>query len=161
MDTFDRILRKIIIYGNGLGGAFLVAMMLVVVATVATRLVRVTFAGSYEMVEVFVVVTVAFAMPYTALQKGHVVIDFLTSRLKVKTQLILSIISTILAMVIWGAITWAQVLIMQEKWISEVSFLIKIPYLPFRIVWVIGLCLFTLVYFSNVIQTIKKLGGKA
>ncbi len=53
MDTFDRILRKIIIYGNGLGGAFLVAMMLVVVATVATRLMRLTFAGSYEMVEVF------------------------------------------------------------------------------------------------------------
>ncbi len=75
--------------------------------------------------------------------------------------MILSVITTILAMVIWGVITWAQVLIMQEKWIAEVSFLIKIPYLPFRIIWIIGLCLFTLVYFSNLVQTVRNLGGKA
>ena len=160
MERFEKLLSRVSNWGIGLGGAFLVAIMLVVVTTVITRLFKIGFTGSIEMVEVFIVVTVAFALPYTALKKGHVSIDALTSHLKPRTQAIISCFTMFLSLAIWGFITWAAFLIMQEKWLSEVSFFMKIPYLPFRIIWIIGLALFSLMYLVDFSKSIRSVVTK-
>jgi len=155
MNLFERILSRVTNWGIGLGGAFLVATMLVVVITVVTRLFKVGFTGGIEFVEVFIVVTVAFALPYTALKKGHVSIDAITCRLKPRTQTIISCITMFLSMAIWGLIMWAAILITQEKAFTEFSYFMKISYFPFRLIWVIGLALFTLMYLLDFAKSIR------
>jgi TRAP-type C4-dicarboxylate transport system permease small subunit len=160
MDRFEKVLNRLANWGVGLGGAFLVAIMLVVVTTVVTRLFKIGFTGGIEMVEVFIVVTVAFALPYTALKKGHVMIDAITSHLKPRTRAIILCFTMFLATVIWGFITWASVLIAQEKMFTELSYFMKIPYLPFRVIWIVGLTLFTLMYVLDFAKSIKSVVTK-
>ena len=112
------------------------------------------------MVEVFIVITVAFALPYTALKKGHVMIDAITSHLKPRTRAIISCFTMFLSIAIWGFITWAAIVIMQEKWLGEVSFFMKIPYLPFRIIWIVGLVLFSLMYVLDFAKSIRSVVTK-
>jgi TRAP-type C4-dicarboxylate transport system permease small subunit len=158
MDRFEKIVHRLTHFGIALGGAFLVAMMLVIVAVVFSRLLHIGIAGATEMVEVFVIVTVAFALPYTALRKGHVVIEILLNRFKPRTQAILQAFCSFLTLSIWGLITWSAAVIMLEKGLSEVSFLIKVPYLPFRIVWILGLILFCMAFLVDFIKSVRLAG---
>ncbi len=160
MDLFEKILGRASRWGVALGGTFLVAIMFVVVITVITRLFKFGFTGGIEFVEVFIVVTVAFALPYTALKKGHVSIDAIISRLKPKTQIIISCFTMFLSMAVWGLIVWANILITQEKAFTELSYFMKVPYLPFRIIWIIGLALFCLMYLLDFAKSIRSVVTK-
>ena len=130
--------------------------MLLVVAVVLFRLFGKAIPGSYELIELMIVVTVAFALSYTALKQSHVVVDLLVSRFPLRTQTILAIFTYFLSMVIWGLIVWASYDIMLEKWLLEQSYLLKIPYLPFRIVWVFGLLIFSLIFLLEMYKALKQ-----
>jgi TRAP-type C4-dicarboxylate transport system permease small subunit len=158
MNIFEKVINHVSRWGVVAAGAFLVAIMIAIVLDIVLRLARIPIIGSYEITQLFIVVTVAFALPYTALKKGHVVVDLLVSRLKERSRTISSVITIFLSLVIWGLVVWASVGVLEEKWTREASFTLQIPYLPFRFAWVIGLALFCLVYLLEVIKGIMSLG---
>lgn len=156
MDCFTRIVSRIIKLGTIIAAVFLAGIMLLIVASVIVRPSGHVIAGSYEMIELLIVITVAFALAYTALLKGHVAVDILMERFSKRTQAIVAIFTWFLSFTIWGLITWANIDIMREKWLLEQTELLLVPYLPFRIVWIFGLALFCVIFLMEMINSIRQ-----
>lgn len=145
--------------GTWLAGIFLAGIMVAIVLDVILRLVKIPIIGSYELTEVAIIVAVAFALPYTALKGGHVAVDLLVSRFKPRARQLSVAITILFSTVIWALVVWASVEVLQAKWLNEASYTLKIPYLPFRFIWVIGLTLFCIVYLFEAIKRLIKKGN--
>ena len=156
MRVIANIIRRITGVGAGVASVFLAAIMLLIVAVVVLRPFNTSISGSYEMIELLIVVAIAFAFAYTAMHQGHIVVTILVSRFSPRTQAILGSITWFLSFLIWGWIFWAGTDVMLKKWLREVSYLLHVPFLPFRIVWVFGLLLFSLMFLINMFDSLKK-----
>jgi len=134
--------------------------MVLIVASVVVRPFGEVIAGSYELVEVLIVVIVGFALAYTALKQRHVAISLLTSRFSQRKQVIIASFTWFLSLCTWGIIVWASTDIMFEKWLAERTEWLGVPYLPFRFVWVFGLLLYCLVFLIELSRALKQAAGK-
>jgi TRAP-type C4-dicarboxylate transport system permease small subunit len=161
MNTIGKIVRYITGIGTWIAGIFLTGIMVAIVLDVILRLARIPIIGSYELTEVAIIVTVAFALPYTALKGGHVAVDLLVSRFKPRSRQLSVAITVLFSTVIWALVVWASIGVLQDKWLNEASYTLKIPYLPFRFVWVIGLALFCIVYLFEVIKRLTNKGNNS
>jgi len=141
------------------GAVFLTAMMLLIVANVVYRLLGHVIAGSYELSELMIVVTAAFALGYAALEGSHVAVRVLTSRFSRRVQLVLGAVMAFISLGVWGVIAWTGTSVVTERWLSERTDLLEVPFLPFRLIWILGLGLVCLVYLAEVVQTLRKLAG--
>ncbi|MBN1256047.1 MAG: TRAP transporter small permease [Deltaproteobacteria bacterium] len=156
MERFANIVRRISLIGTAAGGVCLIMMMLVIVANVIFRLLGGNVVGSYEMSELLIVVAVAFALGYAALEESHVDVDIVVSRFSQRWQNILKVFTSFLAMGTWALIAWATTIILSERWLTEVSEMLLIPFLPFRFVLMFGLILITLIYLLNMVTALRK-----
>ena len=156
MECFANIVRRISGIGTALGAAFLVGMMVLIVANIIYRLTGHVITGSYELSELLIVVTVAFALGYAALQKSHVEVKIVVSQLPQRWQAILEAFTSFLSMGTWAVIAWASSLILSERWLSEESEMLLVPFLPFRLVLLFGLILISLVYLIYMFMALRK-----
>ncbi|MFC1821048.1 TRAP transporter small permease [Thermodesulfobacteriota bacterium] len=157
MGSFTKIVHRVIIVCTAAGGAFLVGIMALTVANVIYRLFGRAIAGSYEISELLIVVTVAFAIGYTAVRQSHITVKILVSRLSPLTQAIVGSVSSILCFGIWAVIVWASIRDSLQKTLAgEYSDLLEIPFLPFRAVWVLGLILLCLVFLINLYNALRQ-----
>jgi TRAP-type C4-dicarboxylate transport system permease small subunit len=144
--SVENVFRRINEGGMTLGAFFLLAMMTTVVANVIYRFFGHVIVGSYELVELMILVTVSFALGYTAQKKSHVVINILITRFPSRVQSTLEAIMSFISLATWGIIAWASANILIERWLRERTEMLDIPYLPFRFIWLFGLILLCLVY---------------
>ena len=156
MEYFAYIVRRITGIGVALGAAFLVGMMVLIVANIIYRLTGHVITGSYELSELLIVVTVAFALGYAAVQKSHVVVKILVSRFPQRWQAILEAFTSFLSMGTWAVIAWASSLIFLDRWLTEESEMLLVPFLPFRLVLLFGLILISLVYLIYMFMALRK-----
>ena len=63
-------------------------------------------AGSFELSEYLLAVIILFSAAYTQQVKGHVAVDFLTSRFSKKIQGTLQIFTTALCLLVVSIIVW-------------------------------------------------------
>lgn len=155
MGYFANIVRRISGIGTALGAAFLVGMMVLIVANIIYRLTGHVITGSYELSELLIVVTVAFALGYAALQKSHVEVKIVVSQLPQRWQAILEAFTSFLSMGTWAVIAWASSLILSERWLSEESEMLLVPFLPFRLVLLFGLILISLAYLIYMFMALR------
>ncbi len=156
MDSFVNAFRRISSVGAIIGACFLAGIMLLVVTSIIVRLFGETVPGSYEIIELLIVVTIAFAYAYTSLKQGHISVTLLSSRFKPRTQAIVASLTWLISLVIWGLIVWSSTDFMLTKWIRERTELLEIPFLPFRMVWVFGLFLFCIALAIDMYNAVKK-----
>ena len=146
MDFFDNIIRRILGYGLALGSLFLMAMMVLIVANIITRLAGHVITGSFELSELMIFVTVAFALGYAALERSHVAVKIIQEKLPAIGQKITEIVNSFLAMCTWAITAWTGSIVLFERWHTEESEMLLIPFYPFRLILFIGLILVTIVY---------------
>ena len=146
MRRVEHVIRSINGGGMTLGAVFLLAMMITVVANIIYRFFGHVIVGSYELVELMILVTVSFALGYTAQQKGHLVVNILVTRFPQRIQSILEAITSFISAATWGIIAWASAGILTERWLREQTEMLSVPYLPFRFIWLFGLILLCLVF---------------
>ncbi|MFC1532104.1 TRAP transporter small permease [Thermodesulfobacteriota bacterium] len=157
MESFAKIVHRVIMVCTAGGGAFLVGIMALTVANVISRLFGRAIAGSYEISELLIVVTVAFAIGYTAMMQRHITVKILVSRFSPRTQAIVGSISSILCLGIWAVIAWASIRVALEKTLAgEYSDLLEVPFFPFRSVWVFGLILLCLVFLIDLFKALSR-----
>jgi len=154
--SFINVFRKISNIGARVGSYFLVGIMILVVASIVIRPFGRAIPGSYELIELLIVVTVAFAFAYTMVKQGHISVSFLVSRFKPRVQAIIASFIWFLSLGIWGLISWANTGLMLDKWSRERSLFLEVPFLPFRFVWVFGLLLFCLALAIEVYNAVKE-----
>ena len=108
MKLFEKSVRLFSHVGAALGGFFLITIMLAIVLDICLRLLRIPIISSYDLTQVFIVVTVAFALPYTAIKKAHVVVEILVSRFSNKAQGLSSSITSFFTLIFWSLIIKAS-----------------------------------------------------
>lgn len=150
------LVRRTTEIGAVLGGVFLVAMMALIVSNIIFRVFGSVIPGSFEISELFIVVTASFALGYAALHQSHVDVEIIVSKLPARWRAIINVITSFLSMATWAISAYASTLIMVERWLTEVTEMLSIPYLPFRLVLLFGLILISLIYLINMLAALRK-----
>ena len=155
MQTFTKIVRRILDTGMIIGSIFLLFMMVVIVANIVYRMSGHVIKGSYELCELFIVVTASFALGYAALHKSHVDVNIVVAKLPGWLQAALKVLTSFLAMATWALTAWAGSIILIDRWSTEESEMLLVPFYPFRLVLFIGLILIALIYLIDLISAMK------
>ncbi|MFP3974693.1 MAG: TRAP transporter small permease [Chloroflexota bacterium] len=156
MDSFLSVIRRMTGWGMAVGAAFLTGMMILIVANVIYRLFGDVIPGSYEISTLMIVVTVAFALAYAAVQKTHVFVRILVLRFSDRRQAILTIFTSLISLSTWAFIAWASWIALSNKWLGELTDLLDLPYLPFRIIFVAGVALTCVVYLTDLLSALRQ-----
>ena len=154
---YSNIVHKVGRGGAALGGSFLVAVVLLMALNIIFRFWNAVIPGTFELVELMIIVTISFALGYSAMMHGHVSLRFLTSRISARASAILECLNSAISIAFYGAIAWGSTaLAVRRLQLGEQSELLDIPYFPFRVVWIFGLiflCSVVLIDMINAFRT--------
>jgi TRAP-type C4-dicarboxylate transport system permease small subunit len=161
MNLYDKIMQGIIGFGMVIGSFALAAVMLIIMSNVIYRAFGGIIAGTYDLVEITVIIVAAFSIAGTELHNRHTTVDMITRLFKEKVQLWLENGCNLVSFVYWSVIALSSAKIALEKAeIGEVTEFIHISIIPFRILWVYGLVLICLVIIYNIYRNLLRLKGK-
>ena len=148
--------RRISSDGVAIGAAFLTGMMVLIVANIIYRLFGHVIPGSYEISTLMIVVAVAFALGYAAVHKSHIVVKIVVTRFSERRQAILTVLMSLISLATWAIIAWASYNVLSQRWLTEMTDLLDIPYLPFRMIFVVGLVILCLVYVTDLVSALRQ-----
>ena len=105
--TFERSLQHLSRWMVYAGGALLGLLSILIVISVSGRyLLSLPIEGDFELVEVGTAMVVALFLPYTQLHRGHVIVDFCTSKIKTRYKKKLDAVAHFLCALIFIIIFW-------------------------------------------------------
>ncbi len=117
---------------NWIASAAIFLMMLVTTGDVLLRFFRVSIPGAYETIGFLSALAIAFALPYTAVEKGHIAVDFLVQRLPRLARIVINIINSILAIFLFSIIAWKSLQYGSTLRVTgSVSSTLEMPIYPF------------------------------
>jgi len=117
---------------NWLAAAAIVLMMMITTIDVVSRMFRVSIPGTYETIGFLGALGIAFALPYTAAQKGHIAVDFLVQRFSRPARIMVNIFNSTLALLLFSAIAWQCIRYGESLRASgTVSATLEMPVYPF------------------------------
>jgi TRAP-type C4-dicarboxylate transport system permease small subunit len=135
--TFRRLVEKIIYYTAALGMIFVIPLMLLTTGDVAGRsFFNKPVAGTFELSEYMLAVIILLSAAYTQQVKGHVSVDFLTSRFTPQVQRTLQVLTTALSLAIVTIMVWQGFVLGLEE--QAVTDQLRIPKAPFKML--VGIC---------------------
>jgi TRAP-type C4-dicarboxylate transport system permease small subunit len=140
------------------GAIFMACIVLIIVAKVISRKIGISFIpGSIEIIEMLVVLATTMSINYAVAEGEIIVVDIITCRLKHVGKLVCKIIGSVLGMVFWVVAAYASIwYIADQLTIGEFrTTVLGIPYTPFRVIWLIGLIIYCLAIFVDMIKEIK------
>jgi len=158
IDLIEKALHPIIRFINGAGTVFLGMIVLMTVADVLFRLfLNRPIRGTLEITEFLMVIVVFFAMSYTAMLRGHIVIQILASRLPERPRAILDSIADLISigfccLIIWQGIAQAEMTRLR----NDISGVTSIPIFPFYYILVFGVALMCLVFLANLLDSLAR-----
>ncbi len=152
----ERLVHHISERANRLSAAAVVLMMMLTTADVIMRFFRHPIPGTYEMVGFLGAVVIAFALPYTSIQKGHIAVEFLVQKFPRAARIMINalnaFVSTILfAVVFWQSVKYAHSL----KLNGEVSPTLQMPVYPVVYGVAVGCALLCLVLLMEFIRQLR------
>ncbi len=157
VEFFSRIVKVL----AGIGVVCLLAVMLVFVGNVIFRAFGRPILGTYEVVKFFMVPVIAFAIGYTALMRGHVVVEVVIARFQKRARTIFAAVTTLFSLAIWALITWKSTEFAIKKWgRGEITEQLAIPIPFFRMIWAFGLLLLVLVLCVEMARALKGQGDR-
>jgi len=143
-----------------MGGMYLLIPLMVLTAAdvIGRSFFNKPIPGTFELSEYILATFILLGAAYTQQVKGHVGIDFLTSRISFHLRIVCNLITTILSLFIIGILIWQGFLEgVREKAVSD---MLRIPQYPFRLLVAIGGFLLWLELLIDLISYIGKLKGE-
>lgn len=123
--------RRLADYLNVFAGWGLVAMTFLTCADVILRIFRYPILGTYEMVGFLGAIVASFAMAHTTIKRGHVAVEVLTTRLPLKAQKVIYLITNVLSIVVFVLLAYESVRFGNDLQLNnEVSLTLQIPFFP-------------------------------
>ena len=118
-----------------------------------------TIPGAFEISQYLLAVFILMGAAYTQQMKGHVGVDFVTSRFSPRGRALCEIFTTLLSLFIIAILVW-------EGWVEgvkerTVSDMLRIPQYPFRLLVSIGGFLLWLELLINLIESAARLKRRA
>ncbi len=151
-----QLIQRINFYVCIVGMCLLVPLMLLTTGDVIGRkFFAKTIPGAFELSEYILAVFILLGAAYTQQVKGHVGVDFLTSRLSPRFRIVCEIITWILSLFIIAIVIWQGWLEgIRERTVSD---MLRIPQYPFRLLVAIGGVLLWLEILIDLVNSIGKL----
>ncbi len=162
VNSLLKIFSPVAYWVNSAGAGILAAMMFMTAADVSLRyLFNKPIFGSYELSEFMMGFVVASTIAYAALQKAHVNVDLVSSRLPQKAQAGLSIVTNLLALAFFVAIAWRTFFHVGVSFRAmDESPALALPIYPFILITAIGFTLLSFAFFIILLESITKVAGK-
>ncbi len=114
-----------------IAGIALAGIMALTVADVFLRLFKLPIEGTFEIVSLLGGVVIGFAIPQTTIERGHVLMDFLTERLSFGGQRFLHLLTRLLGGLTFLIIGWNLFKLGNDlKDTGQVSLTLKFPEYP-------------------------------
>jgi TRAP-type C4-dicarboxylate transport system permease small subunit len=153
--AFERALCRFLLLISGLTLAF---MLLFTLTDVVMRAFGKPIVGDFEIISFLGAVVVGFAIPYTTLLKGHVIVDFLIEKLPRNVRDGMQVATRIIGIALFLWISWNFVDMSLDLIKSkEVTPVFRLPYYPISF----GLAFCCIVQcFTLFSQIMKIVGGR-
>ena len=159
MKYIVRILKRISVLERNAGAVCLTAVMVIICANVAYRVIGGIIPGTYDLVELLIVPAVGFALVTVELTKRHTIVDMVTTHLPRKVRLGVEICVTVIALFYWTVICWATWKMLLKKMATgEHTQLLQVSVIPFRIIWIFALVWLCGVIVLNIGKLFKEIG---
>ena len=161
MGGFDRLKNRVQTLNrwiSGVGAVFLIPLMLVTAADVICRdLFNLPIMGVVESSGYLLAVFILLGLGYTEQVKAHVRVTIMTSRLSLRVQLILNIMTTLISLFIFSVLVWQGLGVgIEERTVSD---LLRVPQYPFRLLVAFGaffVCLELLIDFGDSVRKLAR-----
>jgi TRAP-type C4-dicarboxylate transport system permease small subunit len=162
METFKAIrsfVERTIRFVATIGMVFVLPLMLITTADVVGRgFFNKPLAGTFELSEYMLAVIILLGAAYTQQVKGHVAVDFLTSRFSMKTQALCQMLVLFLSLFIVTILVWQGFMLgIEEKGVTDQ---LRVPRAPFKMLVGIGGCLLWLQLLFDFIDSITKVARR-
>jgi len=113
--------------------------------------------GTLEITEFLMVIVVFFTMGYTAMLRGHIVIQILASRLPERPRAICDSIADFITvgfccLIIWQGVAQSEM----TRLHNDISGVTSLPIFPFYYILVFGVALMCLVFLANLLDSLGK-----
>jgi TRAP-type C4-dicarboxylate transport system permease small subunit len=159
----DRAEKYIVFFTKlllGVAGAGLVGMLVLIVADViGIKIFSNPVPGGIELVAFLAVIAIAFSVPLTQAQRGHVAVDFIIERFPRRPRLVIECLTMLMSVALFALLTaYTFRYAGQLQASGEVSMTQKIPFYPF--VYGMAVCFLaaSLVLVLQFIRAARKLG---
>jgi TRAP-type C4-dicarboxylate transport system permease small subunit len=148
-------IQRLNLYVSMAGMSLLIPLMLLTTSDVIGRgFFRKPIPGSFELSEYMLVVFILLGAAYTQQVKGHVGVDFITSKLSPRLRAVCEIVTTVLSLFIIAIVIWQGFLEgIRERTVSD---MLRIPQYPFRLLVAIGGFLLWLELLIDLMSSIGK-----
>jgi TRAP-type C4-dicarboxylate transport system permease small subunit len=147
-----------------LAAVALFGMMAVTVADIIGRyFFNKPITGAYEIVGFMLAMASAWGMGYCQVKKGHIRVDFLFCRFPKKVQALLTVLSYLIGLGIYGVLCWRVILVVQYYLGLKHGFAtdtLGIPIFPFVIMLAIGSGMLALVILFDLIRALGEVKDK-
>jgi TRAP-type C4-dicarboxylate transport system permease small subunit len=151
----QKVIHRINFYVAVVGMSFIIPLMLLTTFDVVGRKFFKPIPGSFELSEYILATFILLGAAYTQQVRGHVGVDFLTSRLSPRVRVVCEIITWILSLFIIAIVIWQGWLEgIRERTVSD---MLRIPQYPFRLLVAVGGFLLWLELLIDLISSIGKL----
>ncbi|PKN32913.1 MAG: TRAP transporter small permease [Deltaproteobacteria bacterium HGW-Deltaproteobacteria-19] len=148
---------KTIGYANYVACAGIVAMMLLTCADVLLRIARHPIPGTYEVVGFLATVVTAFALGQTSVDRGHIAVEFFTSKLPVRWQTYIDGLEAAVGAALSGLLAWQSAVYARDLQASgEVSLTLAMPISPFALGIAVGCALLCCVLIVDFIRFVRR-----
>jgi TRAP-type C4-dicarboxylate transport system permease small subunit len=148
-------IQRLNLYVSMAGMSLLIPLMLLTTSDVIGRgFFRKPIPGSFELSEYMLVIFILLGAAYTQQVKGHVGVDFITSKLSPRLRAVCEIVTTVLSLFIIAIVIWQGFLEgIRERTVSD---MLRIPQYPFRLLVAIGGFLLWLELLIDLMSSIGK-----
>ncbi|HSB05159.1 MAG TPA: TRAP transporter small permease, partial [Thermodesulfobacteriota bacterium] len=155
-NKFQNAVHRLNVVISVAGMTLLIPLMLLTTGDVLGRkFLSKTIPGTFEISEYILVVFILLGAAYTQQVKGHVGVDFVTSRLSPHARALCDIVTTLLSLFIIAVVIWQGFLEgIREKTVSD---MLRIPQYPFRLLVSVGGFLLWLELLIDLVNSIAKL----
>ncbi len=146
---------------NSVGVAMLVIMIFLITIDVILRYsFNLPVPGSFELIQLMMLVLVYCAMAYATIKKGHISIDIIVSHAPERTRAVIDTITSILSLIVLLLIVWSCINFgFTLKAQGATTMILKVPIFPFIFIIAFGMALTWIAVFNefigNIIRMVK------
>jgi TRAP-type C4-dicarboxylate transport system permease small subunit len=153
---FKNGVQRLNLYVSMVGMTLLIPLMLLTTGDILGRkFLSKTIPGTFEISEYILAVFILLGAAYTQQVKGHVGVDFVTSRLSPRVRTLCEILTTLLSLFIIAIVIWQGFLEgIRQKTVSD---MLRIPQYPFRLLVSTGGFLLWLELLIDLVNSIGRL----
>jgi TRAP-type C4-dicarboxylate transport system permease small subunit len=133
-------------------------MLVVVVHVIGRNFFSSPLYGGVEIISLSGVILISFALGYTQLQKGHIVVEVLVSRLPGSLRTPFAIFARVVSLITVSLLVWGGIDYFWDAIIKPGSYtlVLHLPSAPFRFVWILGCAAMWGYFLYDLIQILRK-----